>query len=89
MNCNRKCHCILQSSSGLIENRWTNVYSILDRVERCQKELGITANGGIVYSLGPALPLPLVGFSPSFLIKMHEKRGSFCTFLLRIAEKEG
>jgi hypothetical protein len=25
---------------------------------------------------------------PSFVIKMHEKRGSFCSFLLKIAEKE-
>ena len=31
----------------------------------------------------------LIGFSPSFLSKMHEKRGSFCIFLLKIAEKEG
>ena len=28
-------------------------------------------------------------FLPSFLIKMHEKRGNFCIFLLKIAEKEG
>ena len=28
-------------------------------------------------------------FFPSFLLKMHEKRGNFCIFLLQIAEKEG
>jgi len=27
-------------------------------------------------------------FFPSFLSKMHEKRGNFCIFLLKIAEKE-
>jgi hypothetical protein len=26
---------------------------------------------------------------PSFLIKMHEKGGNFCIFLLKIAEKRG
>ena len=30
----------------------------------------------------------LIGF-PFILIKMHEKRGNFCIFLLKIAEKEG
>ena len=30
-----------------------------------------------------------VGFSPSFLVKMHEKRGQFLQILLKIAEKEG
>ena len=28
-------------------------------------------------------------FFPSFLSKMHEKRGNFCIFLLKIAGKEG
>ena len=28
-------------------------------------------------------------FFPSFLSKMHEERGNFCIFLLKIAEKEG
>ncbi len=33
----------------------------------------------------------LIGLSifPSFIIKMHEKRGNFCIFLLRIAGKRG
>ena len=30
-----------------------------------------------------------VGFPLHFLIKMHEKSGKFCMFLLKIAEKEG
>jgi len=33
--------------------------------------------------------LAFVRFFPSFLIKMHGKRGNFCIFLLKIAEKEG
>ena len=28
-------------------------------------------------------------FFPSFLSKIHEERGNFCIFLLKIAEKEG
>ena len=28
-------------------------------------------------------------FFPSFLTKIHEKRGNFCIFLLKIAVKEG
>jgi len=32
-------------------------------------------------------PTPLT-FPPSFLIEMHEKRGNFCIFLLKLAEKE-
>jgi len=39
-----------------------------------------------------AILLPLgraVRFFLHFLFKMHEKRGNFCIFLLKIAEKEG
>ena len=32
--------------------------------------------------------LEIAPFFPSFLVKMHEKRGNFCIFLLKIAEKE-
>ena len=34
-------------------------------------------------------PIRLIGFSLHFLVKMHEQRGNFCIFILKVAEKEG